>query len=195
MKKLLGRRPSASMVVAMLALVVALTGTAYAAGLVNGDKLIKKNSLSGNRLRNHTITGTQVNLNQLGKVPSAKNADVAKSLPALTWTNLTLLNGWAKYGSSSFGVPGLQYTKDAEGFVHLRGTLSGTAKTSSTVATLPTGVRPPSGAWASLGNSNGAFNPFPVNTFIDSAGNINVENGTGANDRFVSFEGVEFYVG
>jgi hypothetical protein len=79
MQKVL-RKPSASMVVAILALVVATSGTAIAAGhLATGDKLIKKHSLSGNRLRNHTITGQQVNLSQLGKVPSAANADHATS--------------------------------------------------------------------------------------------------------------------
>jgi hypothetical protein len=68
------------MMVALLALVVALGGTAFAAvALVKGDKLIKKGSLSGNRLRKHTITGTQVNLSKLGKVPSATNADSATS--------------------------------------------------------------------------------------------------------------------
>jgi hypothetical protein len=66
------------MVVAIAALVISASGTAVAASaLVNGDSIIKKHSLSGNRLRNHTITGTQVNLNQLGKVPSAANADHA----------------------------------------------------------------------------------------------------------------------
>ena len=84
MKKFLRRRPSASMLVAMTALVVASSGTAIAASLVNGDKLIKKHSLSGNRLRNHTITGTQVNVNKLGKVPSAKNADHATSATTAT---------------------------------------------------------------------------------------------------------------
>jgi hypothetical protein len=85
MKKFLPRRPSASMLVAMTALVVALSGTAVAAtSLVNGDKLIKKGSLSGNRLRNHTLTGTQINLNKLGKVPSAKKADTATSATKAT---------------------------------------------------------------------------------------------------------------
>jgi hypothetical protein len=66
------------MIVAIAALVVAASGTAVAAtSLVNGDNLIKKGSLSGNRLRNHTITGTQVNLGRLGKVPSARKADSA----------------------------------------------------------------------------------------------------------------------
>jgi hypothetical protein len=78
MKFLLRRAPSASMVVAVAALIVAASGTAIAASnLVNGDNLIKTRSLSGNRLRNHSVTGTQVNLSKLGKVPSAKNADRA----------------------------------------------------------------------------------------------------------------------
>jgi hypothetical protein len=64
--------------VAVTALVLAASGTAVAMShLVNGDKLIKKGSLSGNRLRNHTITGTQVNLNTLGTVPNANNANHA----------------------------------------------------------------------------------------------------------------------
>jgi hypothetical protein len=46
------------MIVAMVALVVALGGTAYAA--VSGDSVINRHSLSGNRLRNHTVTNTQV---------------------------------------------------------------------------------------------------------------------------------------
>jgi hypothetical protein len=66
------------MFVAVTALVLAASGTAVATShLVIGDKLIKRGSLSGNRLRNHTITGTQVNLNNLGTVPNANNADHA----------------------------------------------------------------------------------------------------------------------
>lgn len=68
------------MVVAVAALVVATGGTALAAThLVNGDSLIEKASLSGNRLRSHTITGTQINLKQLGQVPSATKAAAATS--------------------------------------------------------------------------------------------------------------------
>ncbi|MDQ6835918.1 MAG: hypothetical protein M3016_06985 [Actinomycetota bacterium] len=72
----------------MVALVLAASGTAIAAShLVRGDKLIKKRSLSGNRLRNHTITGKQVNLKKLGKVRNARNADFATH--ATTATNAT----------------------------------------------------------------------------------------------------------
>jgi hypothetical protein len=74
------RVPSPSMVVALIALVFAMSGSAMAAvHLVSGDSLIKKSSLSGNRLRAHTVTATQINLATLGKVPSAAQADAAAS--------------------------------------------------------------------------------------------------------------------
>jgi hypothetical protein len=78
MKTLLPGKPSPAMVIALIALCVAASGTAIAASkLVSGDKLIAKKSLSGNRLRDHTISGKQINLSKLGKVPRAKNADHA----------------------------------------------------------------------------------------------------------------------
>jgi hypothetical protein len=67
------------MAVAFAALLVALSGTAVAAGFgpFNGNSIIKKNSLSGNRLKSHTVTGKQVNLSKLGTVPNANNAKTA----------------------------------------------------------------------------------------------------------------------
>jgi hypothetical protein len=66
------------MIVALIALVFAMTGTAVAAAqLVSGDKLIKKNSLSGDRLRKGTVTGTQIKVATLGTVPSAAQAGTA----------------------------------------------------------------------------------------------------------------------
>ena len=80
------RRPSAAMVVAVIALVVAASGPAVAADhLAGGDSLIKKGSLSGNRLRDHTLTGLQIKLSELGTVPNAthaKNADELGGRPA-----------------------------------------------------------------------------------------------------------------
>ena len=42
---------------------------------VDGDSLIKKGSLSGNRLRDRTLTGLQIKVSSLGTVPTAKNAE------------------------------------------------------------------------------------------------------------------------
>jgi hypothetical protein len=73
MSKLKKERPSPSMVVAILALVVALGGTAYAAQSINGGS-IQKQSIGGGKLKQKTLTGFQVNLNKLGAVPLAKRA-------------------------------------------------------------------------------------------------------------------------
>ncbi len=82
------RKPSAAMLVAIVALVVAASGTAVAASkLVSGDSLIKKNSLSGNRLKNRSVTGAKIKLSSLGTVPSASHATSADS--ATNATNAT----------------------------------------------------------------------------------------------------------
>lgn len=78
MRWIVRRRPSPSIVISLIALVVAMSGSAMAAStLISGDKLIRKHSLSGNRLRNHTLTGRQINLAALGTVPNASHATTA----------------------------------------------------------------------------------------------------------------------
>jgi hypothetical protein len=67
------RRPSAAMVVAVIALIVALAGTAYAAQSINGGA-IKKQTIGAGKIKHKTLTGYQINLNKLGTVPSAKRA-------------------------------------------------------------------------------------------------------------------------
>ena len=71
MSKLLSRRPSSAMVVAVIALVAALAGTAYAAQQINGN-LIEKQTIGAGKLKKKTLTGFQINVNKLGTVPFAK---------------------------------------------------------------------------------------------------------------------------
>jgi hypothetical protein len=61
------------MVVAIVALIVALAGTAYAAQTINGGA-IKKQTIGAGKLKHKTLTGYQINTNKLGVVPSAKRA-------------------------------------------------------------------------------------------------------------------------
>jgi hypothetical protein len=73
------------MVVAIVALVVAMSGSAVAAStLVGGNSLIKKNSLSGNRLQNRSVTGSKIKLSTLGTVPSATKATSATTATTAT---------------------------------------------------------------------------------------------------------------
>jgi hypothetical protein len=79
------RKPSAALVISIIALVLAASGTAVAASkLVSGNSLIKQGSLSGNRLKSHTLTGKQINLSALGTVPNATNATNATSATKAT---------------------------------------------------------------------------------------------------------------
>jgi hypothetical protein len=73
MSTLRKRRPSPAMVVAVIALVVALAGTAYAAQTINGGA-IKKQTIGGGKLKKKTLTGFQINTNKLGVVPAAVRA-------------------------------------------------------------------------------------------------------------------------
>jgi hypothetical protein len=75
------RRPGHGTVVAYLALFVALGGGAYAATAINGKQLVDR-SVPGKKLRKSTITGFEVNEKTLGKVGSAKIADVAGTAKA-----------------------------------------------------------------------------------------------------------------
>jgi hypothetical protein len=67
------RRPSPAMVVAVIALIAALAGTAYAAQTINGGA-IKKQTIGGGKLKKDTLTGFQINNEKLGTVPMAKVA-------------------------------------------------------------------------------------------------------------------------
>lgn len=73
MSTLKQRRPSPAMVVAVIALIVALAGTAYAAQTINGGA-IKKQTIGGGKLKKDTLTGFQINTNKLGVVPAAERA-------------------------------------------------------------------------------------------------------------------------
>jgi hypothetical protein len=73
MSKLIRTRPSPALVVSIVALIVALAGTAYAAGRINGGSIIKQ-SIGGGKIKKKTLTGFQINTAKLGTVPAAKQA-------------------------------------------------------------------------------------------------------------------------
>ena len=101
MRKLFARRPSPAMVVAFVALLAAVGGTAaalpgkntvdtgdikkgavkradIARNAVNGRK-VRNGSLTGADTRNNSLTGADVNEGSLGQVPSANTANSASS--------------------------------------------------------------------------------------------------------------------
>jgi hypothetical protein len=77
------RRPSASMIVALVALFAALGGTGYAAATLSGRD-IQKRSIPANRVVNNSLGGGQINESKLGPVPVAQQALTAQTAASAT---------------------------------------------------------------------------------------------------------------
>ena len=81
-------RPSPALVVALIALFVALGGTAYAVKQINGSVLANR-SVSNVKIKKNSLTKTEINLKALGTVPKAAVANKrARPRPPTTPTSL-----------------------------------------------------------------------------------------------------------
>jgi len=101
LKSLVSHRPSPALIVSILALVVAMAGTGYAALKLPKNSVgtrqlkrnavtkakIRKNAVTGAKVRKHTLTRRNINLAKLGTVPSAKTAGSAKSADSANTAN------------------------------------------------------------------------------------------------------------
>jgi hypothetical protein len=67
------RRPTPAMLIGLLALVVALGGTATAAVLINGSQLTNR-SVGAIKIKKDTLGGAEISEKRLGKVPAAQRA-------------------------------------------------------------------------------------------------------------------------
>jgi hypothetical protein len=125
------RGPSPAMIVAIIALVLALTGTAFAALGKNsvGTRQLKSkavttgkianNAINAAKVADHSLTGQEINIGALGTVPKATSADSAgnagtvgghsAACPAAT----VLLRGVCFDSSPSPQVASLQQAADA----------------------------------------------------------------------------------
>ena len=158
-------RPSPALVVAIIALLMAMAGTGYAAFKLPknsvGTKQLKKNSVTGAKVKKGTLTGKNINLAKLGTVPSAATATTAGTANALSPPEAVHLVGSAGQppflsGAQNFpeGFEGARlqsvgFFKDHEGVVHLQGVAragkGGVGGTSyAPVFQLPSGYRPTS---------------------------------------------------
>lgn len=90
-------RPSPAMVIAIIALIAALGGTAWAAGLKKGSvgsKQLKSgavttgkianNAVTGAKVAKESLTGADIKISELGTVPSATHASSADLASALS---------------------------------------------------------------------------------------------------------------
>ena len=110
MRKFRPRRPSGSMLVALLALFVALGGSSYAALKITSSNIkngtikgldIHSSTITGSKLKKNTLTGTQINESRLGTVPSATSA--TNAVNATNATNAGSAANAAKVGGVAVG--------------------------------------------------------------------------------------------
>lgn len=116
MSKVWGKRPSPSLVISVLALFVALGGSAYAATKIGTKNIknnaitsakIKKNAVTTAKIKNGAVTGAKVNAATLGTVPNATHAATADSASkatdatnAVNATNATNATNFSRYFTS-----------------------------------------------------------------------------------------------
>lgn len=95
MRSILRRRPSAAMIVALIALFVALGGSVYAASKIDGQT-IEVRSLPGNRIVTNSVTNKEVDEGTLRRVPNAN---------ALQGVNSTAFSRVASSATAANAIP------------------------------------------------------------------------------------------
>src|ERR1700694_4113003 len=80
MRRLMARRPSGASVVALIALIVALSGTAYAAGQI-GSRQLKGGAVTSQKIKHRAVTTSKL---ADGAVTTSKLADGAVTTSKLT---------------------------------------------------------------------------------------------------------------
>jgi hypothetical protein len=95
-------RPSPAMVVSCTALLFAMTGTGYAAGVLGpnsvGTKQLRSNAVVSSKVRNDSLTGADVLESSLAKVPAAGSADTAATANTASNANTVGGNTVRKFG-------------------------------------------------------------------------------------------------
>lgn len=195
-----GRHLSYANVAATLALVFSMSGGALAARhyLLNNASQINPKLLR--TLRGATGTsGAQGARGATGPAgpegrPGAEGKEGrAATIPAPVWKPLTIEHRWEPF-DSPFGDP--EVTKDALGFVHLRGALGGAASTSMQFAVLPAGFRPEAeGILVHASGTNAGAAEDLVDIFIEADGAMFAEPRPGNNGHLLSLDGVTFFAG
>ena len=162
-------RPSPAMAVALTALVVALSGSAYAVATINGRNL-QNRSVAGKKLMKNTVTGAEV-----------RN---------LRFQALTLKNGWI---GGCFGTGSPAIAKSVENVVRFRGAMCRPTGTSTNSFTIPASLRPTRDQYLTVDLCNGHTGRISINS---TDGEVFVQDdptaGSPQADCFTSLAGVTY---
>ncbi|HET9890908.1 MAG TPA: hypothetical protein VFQ42_10435 [Mycobacterium sp.] len=123
-------RPSAGLVVAVVALIMALGGTAYAGVTLGknsvGTKQIKNGAVTSKKITNGAVTGSKLNLAGV-TVPNANHANTADSATNADHANTANSANSANNAANLGGVPAAGYAQSScnsltgaiKGFAHI----------------------------------------------------------------------------
>ena len=136
-------RLSFANVVSLIALFVALGGTALASVIITKNSQVAKNTIAGHHppsgehpnVIGNSITGKDIEESTLGPVPALKAPEPLHTVGAPGQP--AFQNSWKNQGS---GTALAAFYKDREGVVHLQGNVKGGSV--GVVFTLPPGYRP-----------------------------------------------------
>lgn len=137
------RRPSASFLVAIVALFVALGGTGYAAATLSGRD-IQRRSIPGNRIMNNALGGGQINESKLGVVPAARESLTAQSAVSATTAASATTAESAQTAQNAQNAVNAQSAQSAQDSQQLQGRqatafLASTVRVDANSITIPNG--------------------------------------------------------
>jgi hypothetical protein len=205
-------RPSPALVVSVIALVVACTGTATAASvLIKSSKQVAKGSINSSDLANRkgvglvdltpsarrALTGQVGATGSLGPVgPTGAKGDTGPAgsvgkpeafREVGTTGQPAFENGWTNFGGAQYESTG--FYKDLLGVVHLKGTIQGGSV--ATVFTLPAGYRPAKSQFFPV-VANNLFGDVLVRGVSEGGEAGRVHFNSGDDSSFVSLNGISF---
>lgn len=169
MRRIPVRRPSPGLVVAIVALVLALGGGAYAAATITGNDIkngsitgkdVKNGSVPGKKLKGNSVTGKQVKESSLGQVPSAADAAQLDGQPASAFESDWILVQGTAGGATILAQSG--------GFAVAR---LGTGVYSVDLG--ESAVRRPLSATLNLGGGSGYISAAPCGGTANNPGGVN----------------------
>lgn len=183
------RRPGLGLVAGVLAVAVATSSGAYAAGaIITSSNQLKNGVVNTGDIKNGTVRVKDLNQKTVSALEPAQEAWHVVGTPGQP----TFDNPWAPfpgYHSPAFRV-------DTDGVVHLRGAASygGDNGATSDIFTLPAGYRPAACSMFDVATFNGFGTQDPEGA-VEICPNGDVTVYSQGDDRFVSLEGITFSLG